>query len=252
MDVIDVLVVDDDVRVARINAAYTDRVPGFRTAGRAHTVAEALAWLEHHHCDLVLLDHYLPDGNGLGLVHRMRELGLRADVIMVTAARDVATLRAAMRHGALHYLIKPFTYAGLRVKLEGYAALRRTLAGGGETARQDEVDRIFGALGSVATGPDALPKGHSAHTAELVRQALRRAGEPLSAGETAQRTGLSRQTAQRYLKLLERAGEVVRSLRYAGAGRPEHRYGWTGGPGPRRAEVPSDDAEQQARAQDGQ
>lgn len=53
---IEVLVVDDDPRVARINAAYTDRVPGFRTAGTAHTTGEAPAWLAGHHADLLLLD----------------------------------------------------------------------------------------------------------------------------------------------------------------------------------------------------
>jgi two-component system CitB family response regulator len=49
---------------------------------------------------------------------------------------------------------------------------------------------------------------------------------PLSAQEIAERTGLSRQTAQRYLKLLERAGRATLALRYGDAGRPEHRYAW--------------------------
>ena len=49
---------------------------------------------------------------------------------------------------------------------------------------------------------------------------------PLSAQETADRTGLSRQTAQRYLKLLERTGRATLSLKYGDAGRPEHRYVW--------------------------
>src|SRR6478609_7699354 len=105
---IDVLVVDDDFRVAEINAAYVARIPGFRVTARAHTAAQALATLERMHIDLVLLDHYLPDETGLTLVRRMRQLGHSADVIMVTAARDVATVRAAMRLGALQYLVKPF------------------------------------------------------------------------------------------------------------------------------------------------
>ncbi|WFB07028.1 response regulator [Streptomyces sp. LX-29] len=243
---INVLIVDDDPRVARINAAYVERIPGFRVAGRAHSAAEALAFLERGgpgpvgretasegretpsegstaQVDLVLLDHYLPDGTGLALVTRLRQLGHHTDVIMVTAARDIATVRAAMRHGALQYLVKPFTFAGLRAKLNGYAALRRTLDGGGE-AEQEQVDRIFGALSAV--GPPDLPKGHSALTADRVREVLREAEGPLSAQEVAERCRLSRQTAQRYLKLLERAGRVKLSLRYGETGRPEHRYVW--------------------------
>ncbi|MGO4419008.1 response regulator, partial [Streptomyces sp. MCAF7] len=106
---IDVLVVDDDVRVARVNAAYVEKVPGFRVAGQAHTAAEALAFLDRAEVDLVLLDHYLPDETGLALVRRLRERGHHTDIIMVTAARDIATVQAAMRHGALQYLVKPFT-----------------------------------------------------------------------------------------------------------------------------------------------
>lgn len=225
---IEVLVVDDDVRVARINAAYVAKVPGFRVTAQAHSAADALAAVEELPVDLLLLDHYMPDRTGLAVVRELRSLGHRTDVIMVTAARDVATVQEAMRQGALQYLVKPFTYAGLRTKLEAYAALRRSLEGGGE-AEQGEVDRLFGALW--AAGEPDLPKGHSATTAELVRQALRGAGGPLSAQEIAESAGMSRQTAQRYLKLLERSGRVRLTLRYGETGRPEHRYAWVTGVG---------------------
>ncbi|MEU9331887.1 response regulator [Streptomyces sp. NPDC048290] len=221
---IEVLVVDDDTRVARVNAAYVEKVPGFHVAGEAHNAAEALSRLETlPRLDLVLMDHYLPDDTGLAVVREMRRRGHQADVIMVTAARDVSTVQEAMRHGALQYLVKPFAFAGLRAKLEAYADLRRTLDSGGE-AEQAQVDRIFGAL-SATSEPD-LPKGHSPTTAELVRQSLLSAEGPLSAQEIADRTGVSRQTAQRYLKLLERTGRATLSLKYGDAGRPEHRYAW--------------------------
>lgn len=226
---IDVLVVDDDFRVVEINAAYVGKVPGFRVVARAHSAAQALATLERHRVDLVLLDHFLPDETGLSLVRRMRQLGHHTDVIMVTSASDVATVQAAMRHGALHYLVKPFTFAGLRTKLDAYATLRRTVdrAGedGAEGTGQDQVDRIFGALRSVATAP-GLPSGHSLPTAELIREVLHHADHPLSAHEVAARTGLSRSTAQRYLRLLEQSGRLRLTLRYGETGRPEHRYAW--------------------------
>ncbi|PIM69750.1 two-component system response regulator [Streptomyces sp. JV178] len=221
---IEVLVVDDDLRVARVNAAYVEKVAGFRVAGVAHNAADALEQLQRlPQVDLVLLDHYLPDDTGLMVVQEMRRRGHQTDVIMVTAARDVSTVQAAMRQGALQYLVKPFAFAGLRAKLEAYAELRRTLDGGGE-AEQAEVDRIFGALS--AGGEPDLPKGHSATTTEVVRRALMTAEGPLSAQEIADRTGLSRQTAQRYLKLLERTGRARLTLKYGDAGRPEHRYEW--------------------------
>ncbi|MGV9558145.1 response regulator [Streptomyces sp. NPDC003522] len=221
---IEVLVVDDDTGVARVNAAYVEKVPGFRVAGVAHSAAEALRLVERlPRLDLILLDHHLPDGTGLEVVRNIRGRGHQTDVIMVTAARDVTTVQAAMRQGALQYLVKPFNFAGLRGKLEAYAELRRTLDSRVE-AEQADVDRIFGALS--APSEPGLPKGHSPTTAELVRQSLMNAEGPLSALEIAERTGVSRQTAQRYLKLLERTGRARLTLKYGDAGRPEHRYVW--------------------------
>jgi len=226
---IDVLVVDDDFRVAEINAKYVAKVPGFRVSAHAHSGAQALAAVARSPVDLVLLDHYLPDRTGLEVVHSMRERGHGSDVIMITAASDVATVRAAMRLGALHYLVKPFTFAALRVRLESYAALRRTVerVGGHGPAGQEQVDRIFGAL---RTGPapsaPGLPSGHSEPTTDLICAVLHRAGHPLSAHEVAAETGLSRSTAQRYLRHLEQAGRLSLSLKYGDTGRPEHRYAW--------------------------
>ncbi|MGA5133946.1 DUF7342 family protein [Streptomyces olivoreticuli] len=222
---IEVLVVDDDFRVAEINAAYVARVPGFHVGAKAHTAAQAMAVLERGGIDLMLLDHFLPDETGLSLVRRMRQRGHLTDVIMVTASRDIATVQAAMRFGALQYLVKPFTFPGLRVKLEAYAQLRRTLDDADE-AGQDQVDRIFGTLRTAATSVP-LPKGHSAPTAELIRRVLSDAVRPLSAHEVADRAGLSRSTAQRYLKRLEESGRLRLTLKYGETGRPEHRYAWT-------------------------
>ncbi|MEW2622286.1 response regulator [Streptomyces sp. NPDC048106] len=226
---IDVLVVDDDFRVAEINAKYVGKVPGFRVAARAHSAAQALAAVERGAIDLVLLDHYLPDRTGLELVHRMREQGEGTDVIMITAAGDVATVQQAMRLGALHYLVKPFTFAALRTRLDSYAALRRTVdrVGGRGVAGQEQVDRIFGAL-RTAPAPSApgLPSGHTAPTTDLICDVLHGADHPLSAHEVAARTGLSRSTAQRYLRHLEQAGRLRLSLKYGDTGRPEHRYAW--------------------------
>lgn len=226
---IDVLVVDDDFRVAEINAKYVGRVPGFRVAARAHSAAQALAAVQRGEIDLVLLDHYLPDGTGLDLVHLMREQGHGTDVIMITAAGDVATIQAAMRLGALHYLVKPFTFAALHTRLESYAALRRTVervGGGRGIAVQEQVDRIFSALRTPVLASPGLPSGHSEPTTELICRVLHGADHPLSAHEVAAETGLSRSTAQRYLRRLEQSGRLRLSLKYGDTGRPEHRYAW--------------------------
>jgi response regulator of citrate/malate metabolism len=217
------LVVEDDFRVAELHCAYVERLPGFALVGSAHTGVEALAGVDRLRPDLLLLDFYLPDLPGLEVLRRLREEDHPpVDVIAITAARDVDHLRAAMRGGVVHYLIKPFRMAAFEEKLASYASAHARLARMGE-ADQGEVDRIFGTL-RVASRGAALPKGLSDATLGLVVQALRGARSGLAATDVADAAGLSRVTARRYLDHLCRLGTAELTMRYGGRGRPEHRY----------------------------
>ncbi len=221
---ISTLIVEDDFRVARLHAEVVDQLEGFAVVGLAHTASAALDAARGKHPQLVLLDLYLPDASGLDLLARMRAVADPPDIIVLSAARDMVSIRAAMQRGALQYLIKPFDFDALRLRLTAYAELHVSRSGEGDT-HQDEVDRLFGLVGRpVRGGPPPLPKGHSPATAELVLDALRAAREPLSATDVSQRVGISRTTAQRYLATLAEAGNVRLNLRYGSTGRPEHRY----------------------------
>ncbi|MFG2039793.1 response regulator [Dactylosporangium sp. NPDC048998] len=213
-----VLVVEDDFRVARMHVEFTDRIGGFAVAATARTACEAREVLAAQPIDLVLLDTYLPDESGLDL---LRELTV--DTIMLTAASDAATVRAAYARGALNYLVKPFTAEQLTDRLVAYRNYRAVVAverGLG----QDEIDRCWRVLHD-GDRPVA-PKGQSAVTVRLVSDALRRAGSPRTAAEVADELGISRATAQRYLAVLARDGMAEVRLRYGATGRPEHRYRW--------------------------
>ena len=67
-----VLVVDDDFMVARIHSGYVSRVEGFEVVATAHSGAEALRAVQQHQPDLVLLDIYLPDMDGLSVLRAPR------------------------------------------------------------------------------------------------------------------------------------------------------------------------------------
>ena len=217
------LVVDDDYRVAAIHAAYVAKVDGFEVVGQAHSAAAALDAVAALDPDLVIMDVYLPDGDGLSVVRALIERGDHPDVIVITAARDVSTVRTAMQLGAVHYLMKPFGFAALNERLTAYRQLRRRMAGIADDADQADVDELFGLLRSPSS-PRQPEKGHSAPTLELVRNAVKSAGGDVSAAEVADAVGISRATAQRYLTYLERHGIVRLHLRYGVTGRPEHRY----------------------------
>lgn len=215
----DVLVVDDDFMVAEIHRRFVEQVDGFRSVGVARTGAEALEAVAELSPDLLLLDVYLPDMTGLKVLQQLRSAGNRVGVIMITAARELDTVSAALDGGAADYLIKPFEFAQLRAKLEAFAA--RTAALRAEQhVDQSVVDKLFGNAGGPA--PEALPKGLGAETGQRVLDAVRAAGE-VSAAECAELVGISRVSARRYLEHYLSAGTVELRLQY-GAGRPERRY----------------------------
>ncbi len=218
------LIIEDDFRVAQVHAAFVERMPGFSVVGTAHTAAEGIALADSLRPDLLLLDVYLPDRSGVEVLRELRSTGRApVDVIVITAARDVDTLRAALQGGVTHYLVKPFPFEAFRTKLEAYAALHDRLGTSGEVD-QGAVDHIIGLLRPESI--EALPKGLSPVTLEVVVNAVRDAAGDLSAKDVARRAGVSRVTARRYLEHLVLGGLVAVTMRYGLSGRPEHRYRW--------------------------
>jgi response regulator of citrate/malate metabolism len=223
--VIGTLIVEDDYHVATIHSAYVRRVDGFNVVGQASTLASGRAEIKHLTPTLVLLDLYLPDGNGLDLLRESLDLSdTRPDFLVITAARDMQSVRTAMQLGAVHYLVKPFTFAQLEERLVAYRELSRRLDRIGDgverEAEQHEVDALYNLL----RGPSGPPKGQSRTTMSLIRDLLKGSESDLSAAEIASEIGISRSTAQRYLAEMARQGRVELRPHYGTAGRPEHRY----------------------------
>ncbi|GAB3466943.1 response regulator [Actinophytocola sediminis] len=224
---INVLVVEDDPVAADAHRLYVNRVTGFAVAGVAHTATGARRALSRTDIDLILLDQYLPDGNGLDLCRALRADARLIDVIMVTSARDLAVVRAAVSIGVVQYLLKPFTFATLRDKLERYARFRHGVDHRTHV-EQSDVDQLLATLRG--TEGTQLPKGMSPPTLDAVITTLRAAKEGLSATAAANALGMSRVTARRYLEYLAEVGMAVRAPKYGQVGRPELHYQWSSTP----------------------
>lgn len=218
-----VLIVDDDFMVAKVHAGFIQLTPGFTVVGAAHTGAQAVSETERLHPDLVLLDVHLPDINGLDLMQKLRDVAPELDVLVISAAREVDTVRKALRGGIVHYLIKPFSQTDLRERLEHYLSAYQGLNSSKDVAEQSDVNRVFG-VDRTELAQQPLPKGCSAETLRMVEQILISAAADLSAAEVADLLGMSRVSARRYLEYLHDEAKVDVRLRY-GAGRPERRYG---------------------------
>ena len=221
-----VLVVDDDFMVAKLHSSVVSRQPGFQVVGVVHSAGAALEAVRALRPDLVLLDVYLPDMSGLDVLRRLRERPSGTDVIVISAARDLDSVRKALHGGVFHYLVKPFELDVLGQRLVEFADHRAELGDldDGTEMRQDDVDRAFRAQSS---GPaKRLPKSISPETIDVVVRALERVDDDgMSAMECADATGLSRSSTRRYLDhLVETGAAELLPPRYGAAGRPERRY----------------------------
>lgn len=223
-----VLVVDDDFRVARLHAAQVARIPGYECVGEAHTAAEARAAIVRERPDLLLLDVYLPDEDGISLLTSLREAGEDVDVVIITAARDVATVRAAMRGGAVYYLVKPFGFEQLAEQLGAYRRWRADAESRSRTGitGQTDVDALFASQRAAAAQGGAGPAASRRlpPTMQKVLDSVLAAGHPLGAQDVSDLVGISRPTAQRYLSELERKGRLTLHLEYGATGRPVNTY----------------------------
>ncbi|GAB7189939.1 response regulator [Kineococcus sp. NUM-3379] len=225
-----VLVVDDDAAVAGVHRAFVETLEGFAVCGVVHRGVDVLPAVRASAADLVLLDIHLPDESGIDVLRRLRATQTAVDVIAITAAREVDTVRDAMAGGVWHYLVKPFSLATFSDRMRAYADQRSEFSGGHSTRElgQDEVDRLLRARQQ----PPSLPKGLSPRTLQVILTHLRAAGGEgdgnVSATELAQLCGIARVSVRRYLEHLERIGLASVHPRYGRAGRPENGYRWTG------------------------
>lgn len=218
-DELPVLIVDDDFRVADIHKGFVEQAGGFHVVGTAQSAASAMELCKTLEPQLVLLDIYLPDGTGTEVLRRLRDEA-EVDCFVLTAARDVATVKRCLDLGALHYLVKPFTKDELVDRLREYRQWHTVLSKNDELD-QPRIDEIFNGRGRPST---SLPKGLSPETMELVISTLAGASDPLGAEDVAQLTGISRVSVRRYLRHLADNGQAELVQDYGTAGRPRHQF----------------------------
>lgn len=226
-----VLIVEDEPLIAQAHQSYVERMPGFSVHAVVHTgnaaVRAATAAIRGGEpVDLVLLDIGLPDASGLDVAAALSGLHPSPDVIAITSARDLEMVRAAVAHGIALYLLKPFTFAAFRDKLERYVEFRNALPAGETAVSQHDIDRAMAAL-RTSDVRAASPKGVAPQTLDHVSACIRDADRALTAAEVAAAVGVSRVTAWRYLERLADDGVLTRRTEYGRAGRPQVRYAWS-------------------------
>jgi response regulator of citrate/malate metabolism len=224
-----VLIVEDDFRVADINRQYVEKVNGFVVQNTVSSGKAALNYLDNAKCspDLILLDIYIPDVEGLDLFWQIRNTYHEVDIIVVTAAKEVKTIQETLRGGVFDFIVKPFDNTRFEQTLTRYKEFRQHL-GSNKELNQDDIDLITGfhdLSNSTSKMTTDHPKGIDSITMnEINRLFEEKKIEGITAVELSKQIGTSRSTARRYLEYLVSTNKIKTKLIYGSVGRPERQY----------------------------
>ena len=226
MTTIEVVIVEDDTRIAEINSRFTKKVDGFEVLAIATTGEQALELLELVQPQLVLLDVYLPDIQGTDLVKRIRELNPDMDIIMITAAAEVEIVGQSLRNGVSDYIVKPVTFERFKRSLENYRNKLEKLKQN-DSLSQDQIESLWynPMLERQSIEENDAPKGIDPLTLNKILKYLPNISESgVTADMFSKEYGVSRSTARRYLEYLISQKKIYADLVYGNVGRPERRY----------------------------
>jgi len=218
---IKVLVVEDDPMVAELNRRYIERIAGFSFCGMVSNGDEALEVLGKKQIDLVLLDIFMPGMNGLDLLSNIRKQNYNIDVIVVSAARDNQSVQAALRNGAVDYLIKPFEFERLQNALLTLKKRLQLIKKHSNVSQTDLDQQVFSGICHVDI---ELPKGLDRNTIKRVWDKILETTGEFTAEEMANYVGLSPVSIRKYLKHFQNIDLLSTEISYGAVGRPVYKY----------------------------
>lgn len=220
---LDVVIVEDEPYLAGLHRDFIEQNFNLRVVSIAATLAQARTQLQLYRPRLVLLDNYLPDGQGIELIDSALLKSLDCSVIFITAASDMNTCSQAMRYGAFDYIIKPVSFQRLRNSLERFLQFVHQLRNV-KVLDQQALDRLYNLP---ATDMPATPatKGIEPNTLELVRRVF--IAEPernWSVDQVVEQVGISKTTGRRYLEYCVEIGFIAVEMQYGNIGHPRRLY----------------------------
>lgn len=222
MNKFDVLIVEDELRIAELHSQFIHQHPRFKPVGIASTQAEARRMIRVLKPDLILLDNFLPDGQGIEVMRDLLAEKQAPDVIFITAASDIETVREAVRCGAFDYLLKPIGYDRLQDTLQRYLRYRSSI-NASDNVSQRHVDEMFNLQARELTYRN-LPKGIDELTLEKVKEAFMSGDTFHTAESLGELIGISKTTARRYLEHCAALTYLHAEVVHGKVGRPERIY----------------------------
>ena len=208
-----VLIIEDDPMVAMIHKEYFKRKERTNDLHHVASIEEAKSFIEETDVDLIVLDNYLADGQGVEFLQELKGY----PIIMITAANDVQTVEAALSNGVVDYLVKPFTYERFSQAIDKVQDYVKLLSK--EKINQDLIDDYLNS-GRVEEEEDSLPKGLSKITLKKVLEAIQQHNGGFTTQQIADKLDISRITIRKYLNHLVNINILSEDAEYYTSGRP--------------------------------
>lgn len=218
---INVIIVEDDPMVARINKQYVEQFYGFTVENVFSNVKEAWEYFKIHSLSLAIIDIYMPVISGIDLLQYIRSANIKTDVIMVTAANNVEMVNRALHLGIIDYLIKPFEYKRFQEAINKFL-IKENLLNERKILNQDMVGLL---IKNPSNDYDykklELKKGLNYKTLSLIYDYMKsHPDENHTCESISSAINLSRVTIKRYLNYFIETGSVTSTVDYKTGGRP--------------------------------
>lgn len=223
MIIYDVLIVEDEINIAEFHSQLLRESPNFNPVGVASSIKEAKSMLAIFKPDLVILDNYLPDGKGIDLMKTMLTGETSPNVIFVTAASDMETVKKAIRAGAFDYLLKPISFARLSDSLERFLKYMGTVKST-DSINQRYVDLMLNYQSKRNDTLEHLPKGIDQLTVDKIKSLFVDEKVSHTAESLVDAAEISKTTARRYLEYCAISGFLEAKINHGKRGRPERVY----------------------------
>ena len=224
MESIQIVIIEDDEKIAEIQRIFAEKISGFTVTGIANSIQEGEEMLQVLRPDLVLLDIFFPDGNGIELLWKIRKEYRETDIVLITAAKEKDIFQEALRGGVFDYILKPLNFTRFQNMLNRYLDHRKKLQKI-VTIKQSDVDIFLHQEKKDVDHKDNLPKGIDPITLHKINKIVESiSSEGINAEQTGEKIGVSRTTSRRYLEYLVANGVIRADLFYGTLGRPERRY----------------------------
>ena len=222
---INILIVEDDFRIADIHEKFLKEIEDVRVVGKALRASDALEIIQEKHIDLILLDIYIPDKLGTELIQEIKARQMDIDFIVITAANNIELLDKSLKSGVFYYLLKPVSIERFREVIESYKKRRKSIDSI-EFVDQTFIDDLIGnkSMEREGAASEPLPKGVNLLTLNKVIEFVDDLPNGITAEAMGMKLGASRTTARRYLEYLVSVGKVKAELEYGIVGRPERMY----------------------------